>query len=203
MGDTKGYVVRGTWGIGRAGATPREVYAYFWELTQEVQWCSEPDKIPFDGRLYFATVGEADAARCKSSHLSDVGIYRIYADGREERLPSLEEALAEIERLRAEIADGEGAFDDMKDAQAKMLAEIERLRQENVDDRGMYDAQLANVAHERDEARAENARLNAELAKLGALKSAEVAPVIERFTAAFGADIPQAPSGKSTSEDRT
>lgn len=31
---------------------------------------------------------------------TDVGIFRVHADGREERLPSYEEALAEIERLR-------------------------------------------------------------------------------------------------------
>lgn len=39
-------------------------------------------------------------------------------------------------------------------------------------------------------------RLKADLLLLGALKSEEVAPVIERFRAAFGADVPQAPSGE-------
>lgn len=39
-------------------------------------------------------------------------------------------------------------------------------------------------------------RLKADLLLLGALKSEEVAPVIERFREAFGADVPQAPSGK-------
>ena len=40
------------------------------------------------------------------------------------------------------------------------------------------------------------ARLKADLLLLGALKSEEVAPVIERFREAFGADVPQAPSGQ-------
>jgi len=45
-------------------------------------------------------------------------------------------------------------------------------------------------------------RLKADLLLLGTLKSAEVAPVIERFREAFGADVPQAPSGKwATAED--
>jgi hypothetical protein len=39
----------------------------------------------------------------------------------------------------------------------------------------------------------EAASLRADLLLLGALKSAEVAPVIERFREAFGADVPQAP----------
>jgi len=44
-----------------------------------------------------------------------------------EDLPAV---LAEIERQAREIADGEAAFADMKDAQAKHLAEIERLTAE-------------------------------------------------------------------------
>lgn len=58
---------------------------------------------------------------------------------------------------------------------------------------GVYQEGLA--AGRRENA-AEVDRLNGELAKLGALKSAEIAPVIERFREAFGADVPQAPSGK-------
>lgn len=123
--EIQGYLVKGTW---RGEGGPCDVYAYWWTLfgpAGEVQWCDDRARATERGRLLYPTVNEADAARSKSSHLSDVGIFRVYADGREERLPDLEEA----------------------------LAEIERLRQENVDDRGMHDAQLANVAHERDEAR--------------------------------------------------
>jgi hypothetical protein len=47
-----------------------------------------------------------------------------------------------------------------------------------------------------DAAEEEARRLRADLLLLGALKSEEVAPVIERFREAFGADVPQAPSGK-------
>lgn len=106
--EIRGYVVRGTWKartLGGAEHPDRTVYAYWWDLMQDIQWCSEPDKIPFDGRLYFATVGEADAARCKSSHLSDVGIFRVFADGREERLPGLEEALDRLGKLEGALSD--------------------------------------------------------------------------------------------------
>ena len=91
---TKGYVVRGKWGIGRVGAVVRDVYVWWWDLVQDVQWITDREKVPADGRLLFPTIGEADAARCKSSHLSGVAIFRVHPDGREERLPSYEEALA-------------------------------------------------------------------------------------------------------------
>ncbi len=94
-GPSKGYVVRGTWKPREPDpGKPRDVYAWWWELIQDVQWISDREKVPADGRLLFPSIGEADAARCKSSHLSDVAIYRVHLDGREERLPSYEEALA-------------------------------------------------------------------------------------------------------------
>jgi hypothetical protein len=42
---------------------------------------------------------------------TDVAIFRVHADGREERLPSYEEALGELERLRAVEALNVGAID--------------------------------------------------------------------------------------------
>lgn len=100
-GPSKGYVVRGTWKPREPDpGKPRDVYAWWWELIQDVQWISDREKVPADGRLLFPSIGEADAARCKSSHLSDVAIYRVHLDGREERLPSYEEALGQIERLK-------------------------------------------------------------------------------------------------------
>ncbi len=103
-----------------------------------------------------------------SDHCKDVTILAVFEDGSETPLPNYEEALAEIERLsRSEAACVREALEQVGVARA-----------------------------ERDEARAEIARLKADLLLLGALKSEEVAPVIERFREAFGADVPQAPSGK-------
>ena len=52
---------------------------------------------------------------------------------------------------------------------------------------------VERMKRERDEAQAEIARLNADLARLGALKSEEVAGVLERFRAAFGVNVPPLP----------
>ena len=77
---------------------------------------------------------------------------------------------------------------DLPDA----LREIERQREQVEALRGEMDLVRSTLRLER----AEVDRLKADLLLLGALKSAEVAPVIERFREAFGADVPQAPSGK-------
>jgi hypothetical protein len=74
------------------------------------------------------------------------------------------------------------------------LREIERQREQVEALRGEMDLVRSTLRLER----AEIERLKADLLLLGALKSAEVAPVIERFREAFGADVPQAPSGQRT-----
>jgi len=94
----KGYVVRGTKGA-------RTVYAYgpgmgFGDA------CEEIPAFAFE-RL--------DAAAGARDHMVRLGceaaIFRVHADGREERLPSYEEALGELERLRAVEALNVGAID--------------------------------------------------------------------------------------------
>ena len=68
-------------------------------------------------------------------------------------------------------------------------------REQNAADGLRREVASAREATRRADAEVE--RLTREVAKLGALKSAEIAPVIERFKEAFGADIPQAPSGRA------
>ena len=56
-----------------------------------------------DGKRWCDSPGEAAAeawGRSLSDRCSDVAIFRVHADGREERLPSYEEAIGEIERLK-------------------------------------------------------------------------------------------------------
>lgn len=88
----------------------------------------------------------------------------------------------------ADMAFIEEARVDLPDA----LREIERQREQVEALRGEMDLVRSTLRLER----AEIERLKADLLLLGALKSAEVAPVIERFAAAFGADVPQAPGLK-------
>lgn len=59
---------------------------------------------------------------------TDVAIFRVHADGTEERLPSYEEALAEIERLRAEIGEAHDAiFEAAPQVSAPLAAQIRSL----------------------------------------------------------------------------
>ena len=83
---------------------------------------------------------------------------------------------------------------DLPDA----LREIERQREQVEALRGEMDLVRSTLRLER----AEVDRLKADLLLLGALKSAEVAPVIERFREAFGADVPRAPIGKRAEAER-
>ena len=81
--------------------------------------------------------------------------------------------------------------------------EIDRLRNALEISAGARRLEAADLESAREATRradAEVERLARELAKLGALKSAEIAPVIERFKSAFGADIPQAPSGRAATQ---
>ena len=71
-------------------------------------------------------------------------------------------------------------------------------REQNAADGLRREVASAREATRRADAEVE--RLTREVAKLGALKSAEIAPVIERFKSAFGADIPQAPSGRAATQ---
>ena len=42
-----GYVVRGTWKPREPDpGKPRDVYAWWWELIQDVQWISDREKVP-------------------------------------------------------------------------------------------------------------------------------------------------------------
>lgn len=118
---------------------------------------------------------------------------------------------AEIDRLRAENDSDRG----MHEAQlASVAAERDHLKDrersiieacERVADGGQYRADIVSaiqtIRKQRDDAKTEIARLTADLTKLGALKSAEIAPIIDRFTAAFGVDVPQAPSGTTAIPD--
>lgn len=83
--DVKGYVVRGTWDTGPVVC---HVPGGFWH-----------DRSPHVFR-------EIEYARSQRGLMlqqgcTDVSIFRVHADGREERLPSYEEALTELGRLRA------------------------------------------------------------------------------------------------------
>ncbi len=116
----------------------------------------------------------------------------------EAEVSRLTDALDTAETCRESLRKGlEQASEQIAEmtAEAKVAtAEIEQLR----DTVHNYKALLAaaesagrEVCDERDEARAEIERLKAE----------EVAPVIERFREPFGADVPQAPSGKRTTAE--
>ena len=120
--SAKGYVVRGRW------RGQRDVYAYWWELIGDVQWVSERDCVPHDGRLLFASVGDAVNAVSKSSHLTDVRIFEVAEDGTETPLSTHEEALTEIGRLRAELAQTEEALHTATDDALRLNAEVVRQR---------------------------------------------------------------------------
>ncbi len=97
----KGYVVRGTHRRGWP------VFAY--DHSGAFGGPSETD-IPLHvfPSLDTASGARAHMVRCGCT---DVAIFRVHADGREERLPSYEEALGELERLRAVEALNVGAID--------------------------------------------------------------------------------------------
>ena len=108
-----------------------------------------------------------------------------------------EEMRKEIERLRdtvhnykALLAAAETAGREVCDERDIMRAGRRRAAQTLIAEVG--------AAGPEDIEEAAIRRLKADLLLLGALKSAEVAPVIERFREAFGADVPQAPSGERT-----
>ena len=117
----------------------------------------------------------------------------------EEARVDLPDALREIERLAQTLGGAHAALDveigrgDKVTGYVFTLAErigsvLSGLREE---------AKRGDDAEDKVDRQArEIARLKADLLLLGALKSEEVAPVIERFREAFGADVPQAPSGK-------
>lgn len=97
--DVKGYVVRGTdsdglvtWAMGgtHAGDGPP---------------ASAPDR---DSATEYGDIATANmvAGMFAEEHDVTASVYRVYADWREERLPSYEEALAEIESLTDESAAG-------------------------------------------------------------------------------------------------
>ena len=88
--NAKGYVVRGTHRRGWP------VFAY--DHSGAFGGPSETD-IPLHvfPSLDTASGARAHMVRCGCS---DVAIFRVHADGREERLPSYEEAIGEIERLK-------------------------------------------------------------------------------------------------------
>lgn len=115
------------------------------------------------------------------------------------------DALAEIERLAKVLGDAHAALDveigrgDKVTGYVFTLAErigsvLSGLREET---------KRADDAEDKVDRQArEIERLKADLLLLGALKSAEVAPVIERFREVFGADVPRAPSGKRAEAER-
>jgi hypothetical protein len=64
---------------------------------------------------------------------SDVAIYRVHPDGREERLPSYEEALTELKRLKQREADIVEACERVADGgqyRADIVSAIQRIRRE-------------------------------------------------------------------------
>jgi hypothetical protein len=119
--SAKGYVVRGR------GRGQRDVYAY-WELIGDVQWVSERDCVPHDGRLLFASIGDAVNAVSRSSHLTDVRIFEVAEDGTETPLSTHEEALTEIGQLRAELAQTEKAWHTAVDDALRLNAVVVRQR---------------------------------------------------------------------------
>lgn len=100
---------------------------------------------------------------------------------------------AEIERLTAAYE----AAQATARAASKDADETERERDAECKVSAALRADLESAREATRRADTEVERLTREVAKLGALKSAEIAPVIERFKSAFGADIPQAPSGRA------
>ena len=87
--DVKGYVVRGTWDTGPVVC---HVPGGFWH-----------DRSPHVFR-------EIEYARSQRGLMlqqgcTDVSIFRVHADGREERLPSYEEALDRLCKLEGALSD--------------------------------------------------------------------------------------------------
>lgn len=145
--------------------------------------------MPHEYTGHNATLGEAIADLARAMPHYDKGsIYRVHDDGREERLPSYEEALAEVERLesaRATLAERhQEAERQLHQGIARAKAETDRLKQreadiieacEHVADGGQYRADIVSAIHrirrERDEARALN---GAEITRLRSILSAFV-----------------------------
>ena len=99
-GPIKDFVVRGR------DANGRRVYAY-----PDEENGYEPKR--GTGKLLISSEDAACFARLElqAAGCTDVAIYQVHDDGREERLPSYEEALGEVERLRAVEALNVGAID--------------------------------------------------------------------------------------------
>ena len=72
----------------------------------------------------------------------------------------------------------------------EVYAELETVRAKNISAVGA----LVEIRETLGRAQTERDAARAEIARLTAVKSAEVAPIIERFQAAFGAATPEAPA---------
>lgn len=108
----------------------------------------------------------------------------------------LPDALRKIERLKCDLSDIATLLNGRL---AEATAENERLAQRLATETAranLIETHRKIAGSDLDKMTKEAASLRADLLLLGALKSAEVAPVIERFREAFGADVPQAPSGQ-------
>lgn len=167
--------------------------------------------VPLDGPpKYPGHVASKFVAELKDAQ--DAGALRAEADAAfiAAARVDLPDALAEIERLsRSEAACVREALEQVGGARAERdeaRAERDLMRAGRRRAAQTLIAEIGAAGPEDIEETAKRAvkeirRLKADLLLLGALKSEEVAPVIERFRAAFGADVPQAPSGKRTTAE--
>ena len=97
----KGYVVRG-----KLSKSEQRVYVFrLWHVEPKFRIMpNRAEEFPDVGTALFATLPEAAEAYRGMGHLRDIRIFAVAEDGTETPLPTYEEALAQLDAVRAALA---------------------------------------------------------------------------------------------------